>query len=67
MERATFASPANIDLIEDYFERWRNDPASVDASWRIFFEGFELGRDSRQTSVDQVDLDAARRRRPSRG
>ena len=23
MERATFANPANLSLIEDYYERWQ--------------------------------------------
>ena len=60
MERATFASAANLNIVEDYFERWRADPTSVDASWRIFFEGFELGREPRSASADVFDRDAAR-------
>lgn len=44
MNRSTVANRWNLDLIEDYHQRWRNDPASVDETWRIFFEGFELGR-----------------------
>ena len=60
MERATFANPANLSLIEDYYKRWRADPSSVDASWRIFFEGFELGREPGQCTGDRLDLDAAR-------
>jgi 2-oxoglutarate dehydrogenase E1 component len=43
MTRATFATRANLDAIETAYERWRQDPAAVDESWRIFFEGFELG------------------------
>ena len=43
MERATVANRWNLDLIEDYYDRWRKDPASVEESWRIFFEGYELG------------------------
>ena len=41
MERATVANRWNLDLIEDYYDRWRKDPASVEESWRIFFEGYE--------------------------
>jgi 2-oxoglutarate dehydrogenase E1 component len=33
----------NLALIEEAYQRWRRDPASVDPSWRYFFEGFELG------------------------
>ena len=60
MAPATFATPANLSLIEDYFERWQNDPSSVDASWQIFFEGFNLGREPQAATGDHLDLDAAR-------
>jgi len=33
----------NLDLLEENYERWQGDPASVDTSWAAFFEGFELG------------------------
>ena len=38
----------NLDhsVIEELFERFRNDPSSVDESWRRFFEGFEFCRQS---------------------
>ena len=39
----TFATRANLDLLEDYYRRWRADPASVDERWQAFFERFELG------------------------
>ena len=34
---------ANADVIEEAYQRWKADPASVEASWSAFFEGFELG------------------------
>ncbi len=40
---ASFATRANLAALEEFHERWRRDPASVDESWRAFFEGFELG------------------------
>jgi 2-oxoglutarate dehydrogenase E1 component len=43
MTRTTFAHRANLDAIEAAYQRWREDPAAVDESWRVFFEGFELG------------------------
>ena len=33
----------NADLLDQYYQRWKQDPASVDSSWSAFFEGFELG------------------------
>src|SRR5436305_13111357 len=43
MSRPSFATRWNLDAVEDAYQRWRQDPQSVDESWRIFFEGFELG------------------------
>jgi 2-oxoglutarate dehydrogenase E1 component len=40
---STFATRFNLEVIEQNYDRWRKDPASVDASWGVFFEGFELG------------------------
>src|SRR5207245_103994 len=52
MTRATFATRWNLDLIEAQFQRWRADPASVEESWRVFFEGFELGQAQAPTAAD---------------
>src|SRR6202040_2591305 len=43
MSEGTVASRWNLDAIEDAHRRWKQDPTSVDESWRYFFEGFELG------------------------
>jgi 2-oxoglutarate dehydrogenase E1 component len=43
MSSASFAGRWNLAAIESAYERWRQEPASVDKSWRLFFEGFELG------------------------
>lgn len=41
--RTSIAARANLELIDQNYERWQEDPASVDPSWAAFFEGFELG------------------------
>src|SRR6476646_583086 len=38
-----FATRANLDLLEENYQRWQEDPESLDPSWLAFFEGFELG------------------------
>jgi 2-oxoglutarate dehydrogenase E1 component len=43
MTRTAFATRWNLDAIEDAYRRWCDNPDSVDESWRLFFEGFELG------------------------
>src|SRR5256884_29095 len=39
----SIAARANLELIDQNYQRWQEDPASVDPSWSAFFEGFELG------------------------
>src|SRR5436309_14202790 len=41
--RPSFATRVNLDLLEENYERWQENPSSVDSSWAAFFEGFELG------------------------
>src|SRR6202022_3322086 len=41
--RTSIAARANLELIDQNYERWQENPASVDPSWAAFFEGFELG------------------------
>src|SRR2546429_9995647 len=38
-----FATRANLDLLEENYQRWQEDPESLDPGWLAFFEGFELG------------------------
>src|SRR5438876_10170732 len=41
--RTSIAARANLDLIEENYRRWRQNPEAVDSGWSAFFEGFELG------------------------
>ena len=41
--RTSIAARANLELIDQNYQRWQENPASVDPSWVAFFEGFELG------------------------
>jgi 2-oxoglutarate dehydrogenase E1 component len=38
-----FATRANLDLLEENYQRWQENPDSLDSTWLAFFEGFELG------------------------
>ena len=60
MNRSTVANRWNLDLIEENYQRWRNDPASVDETWRIFFEGYELGQSGNGQAQSNIAHDAAR-------
>ena len=41
--RTSYLNDWNADLLDEYYQKWKQDPASVDATWSAFFEGFELG------------------------
>lgn len=44
MRNPSFATRLNADVVDENYQRWVQDPASVDAEWRAFFEGFELAQ-----------------------
>ena len=41
--RTSLVNAFNAGLLDENYERWQKDPASVDSTWSAFFEGFELG------------------------
>src|SRR4051812_26064222 len=43
MSEGTVSAVANVEAIDTLYRSWTRDPASVDPSWRTYFEGFELG------------------------
>ena len=43
MKHLSVGSRWNADLLTSLHEQWTKDPSSVEADWRAFFEGFELG------------------------
>lgn len=46
----------NLEAIESMYLAWRSDPSSVESSWSIFFEGFEIGL--QQSKGDQMTIGA---------
>ena len=55
----SIAARANLNLIEENYRRWQDNPQSVDPGWSAFFEGFELG-DLPQLDGAQVAREEAR-------
>jgi 2-oxoglutarate dehydrogenase E1 component len=41
--RPSFATHFNVEVIEENYRRWQENPEAVDTSWSAFFEGFQLG------------------------
>jgi 2-oxoglutarate dehydrogenase E1 component len=55
---------ANKDYVADQYRRWKEDPRSVDESWRLFFAGFDLAADGANGARMLAD-DGAEVRPPS--
>ncbi len=60
MQRFSYLKSTNADYIDEVFERYLQDPDSVDPSWKYLFEGLELGADiqSSQSPVTQTHAPA---------
>ena len=52
MSHLTVAILANAELFDAMYQRWLQDPLSVEPDLRIYFEGFELGRGRSSASAD---------------
>ena len=55
------AQLANLALIEDLYQRYLENPESVEVSWRHFFEGMDFGtylykRGSEPKTLDELSL-----------
>ncbi|HVU35480.1 MAG TPA: 2-oxoglutarate dehydrogenase E1 component [Opitutaceae bacterium] len=51
MNRSTVSTRANAAIIDAAYERWLQNPDSVDPTWRAFFQGFSLGTNGASPSA----------------
>ncbi|MDX2038763.1 MAG: 2-oxoglutarate dehydrogenase E1 component [Isosphaeraceae bacterium] len=59
MNRSTVANRWNLELIEAQYEKWKADPGSLDASWALFFEGYDLGTSASGRARSAPNSDSA--------
>ena len=61
MEKFSFATATNVNYIEEQYEKFKSSPASVDDSWRKFFEGmdFAFAQFPKRTSSSQAATSGA--------
>jgi 2-oxoglutarate dehydrogenase E1 component len=54
---STISARLNVDLLEDKYRQWLDNPRSVEGTWASFFEGFELGvaQPKARTPVNVMD------------
>ena len=43
----SFAGPYNLDLLDETYRQYRENPGAVDPTWRAFFAGMEFGGNGR--------------------
>src|SRR5213082_1859304 len=56
--RTSIDARANLDLIEENYRRWQQNPDSVDSGWSAFFEGFELGNLPERNGATENEVEA---------
>jgi 2-oxoglutarate dehydrogenase E1 component len=44
MDKYSYISNADINYIDELYQSYKDDPGSIDNSWRKFFEGFEFSQ-----------------------
>lgn len=44
MDQYSYIANAHPDYIDELYNSYKNDPSSIDESWKKFFEGFEFGQ-----------------------
>lgn len=51
MDDYSYINNAHPEYIDQMFKQYLQDPASVEESWRLFFQGFEYGQDVNGTET----------------
>ena len=46
MDKYSFLNAANTQFFADLYDQYLENPDSVEASWRAFFQGFDFARES---------------------
>jgi len=54
--KSTVSARLNADLLDENYEKWRDDPRSVDENWAAFFDGFELGTAQTKKEREEAGL-----------
>src|SRR5699024_7988344 len=61
MDKLSYLSNADSSYIDSLYQLYKEDPSSVDSSWKKFFEGFEFGQSSvngTESSFNDLPIDA---------
>jgi 2-oxoglutarate dehydrogenase E1 component len=42
MDKFTYIANAHVDYLDEMYAAYKNDPSSIDSSWKEFFDGFDF-------------------------
>lgn len=51
MDKFSFLSNADVSAVEELYQKYLDDPASVEEGWARFFEGFEFAKENYEDAV----------------
>ena len=54
MDKQSYLGNADAVWVEALYKQYKNDPGSVDVSWKRFFEGFEFARTNENKHTDEA-------------
>ncbi|RYD31492.1 MAG: 2-oxoglutarate dehydrogenase E1 component, partial [Verrucomicrobiaceae bacterium] len=57
---STISARLNVDLLDAKYQQWLQDPRSVEGTWSMFFEGFELGTAQPKRVTPAAGIDNSR-------
>jgi 2-oxoglutarate dehydrogenase E1 component len=61
MDEYSFVNNAHPDYIDQLYQSYKNDPGSIDDSWRTFFDGYEFAKKS--TPAEGIPSETAQKER----
>ena len=53
MDKYSFLSAAHTSFFSELYDKYLNNPDSIEPSWRAFFQGFDFGMESK---LDELDI-----------
>lgn len=59
MDKFSYISNADVNVIDDLYQKYKEDPSAVDTSWQRFFEGFEFSKENFEDNGSPVSSASA--------
>lgn len=57
MDKFSFLNTVHSGFIEELYEQYLKDPDSVESSWRIFFQGYDLAQTDYELGAEDMEVE----------